>query len=107
MHHFADDRVVLVVLVAEDAVEETVVGARVVEGDVEQVNGCILDVVAPLTSVPIQAVEEVLVFNTGAVLVVGVDLMEQCTQDTFTESSSFHRHATCTFTPYLVLKDPT
>lgn len=72
--HLADDGVVLIVGVEEDAVEEALVSARVVEGDVEHVDGPVLDVVAPLAPVPVHAVHEVVVDYGGAVLVVGVDL---------------------------------
>lgn len=34
VHHLADNRVVFVVIVEEDAVEEAAVGARVIEGDI-------------------------------------------------------------------------
>lgn len=78
--HLADNGVVLIVGVEEDAVEEAAVGARVVEGDVEQVYGRVLDVVAPLTSVPVHTVHKVVAFNGGAVLVVGVDLVPQTHQ---------------------------
>lgn len=74
MDHLADDGVVLVVLVGEQAVEEAAVGARVVEGHVQQVNGRVLDVVASLASVPVDAVGELLVFDHAAVLVEAVDL---------------------------------
>lgn len=74
MHHFADVGVVLVVLVEEDSVEEALVGARVVEGHVEQVYGRVLDVVAPLAAVPVHTVHEVVVFDGGTVLVIRVDL---------------------------------
>lgn len=74
MYHLADDGAVLVVLVEEDAVEEAAVGARVVEGDVEQVYGAILDVVARLAPDPIQAVQKLVARDGGAILVVGVDL---------------------------------
>lgn len=74
VHHLADDSVVFVVVVEEDAVEEAAVGARVIEGDVEQVYGRVLDVVVSLTAIPVDALQELIVFNVGAVLVVGVDL---------------------------------
>ncbi len=77
MDNLADDGVVLIVTVEEDAVEEAAVGARVVEGDVEQVYGRILDVIAPFTPIPVHAVQEVFIFDGGAVLVVGVDLKPQ------------------------------
>lgn len=77
MDHLADESVVLIVVEEEDAVEEAAVGARVIEGDVEKVYGCILDVVAPFTAVPIQTVQEVIIFNDGAVPIVGVDLVAQ------------------------------
>lgn len=72
--HLADDGVVLIVGVEEDAVEEALVSARVVKGDVEHVDGPVLDVVAPLAPVPVHAVHEVVVDYGGAVLVVGIDL---------------------------------
>lgn len=73
VHHLADHGVVLVVAVEEGAVEEAAVGARVIEGDIEQVDGGVLDVVAPLASVPVDALQKLLVFDGGAI-VVGVDL---------------------------------
>lgn len=73
VHHLADHGVVLVVGVEEGAVEEAAVGARVVEGDVEQVDGGVLDVAAPLASFPDDALQKLLVLDGGAV-VVGVDL---------------------------------
>lgn len=75
MDHLADDSVVLVVVVEEDAVEEAAVRARVVEGDVEQVYGRVLDVAAPLASIPVDAVQELFIFDSGVVLLVGVDLL--------------------------------
>lgn len=75
MDHLADDGVELVVVVEEDAVEEAAVRARVVEGDVEQVNGRVLDVAAPLASVPVDAVQELFIFDGGVVFLVGVDLL--------------------------------
>lgn len=72
--HLADDIFVAIALVGQDAVEEALVGARVIEGHVEQVDGGILDVVAPLAAVPVDAFIELLVFNHGAGLAVGVDL---------------------------------
>lgn len=75
MDHLADDGAVLVVVVEEDAVEEALVGARVIEGDIEQVYGRVLDVVAPLASVPIYAVHEVVALDVLAFLCVGVDLV--------------------------------
>lgn len=75
MDHLADNSVVLIVFEGEDAVEETAVGACVIEGDVEQVYGRILDVRALLASIPIQTVHKVFVFNRGALSTVGVDLM--------------------------------
>lgn len=77
MDHLADHGVVLVVFVEEDAVEEAAVGARVVEGDIEQVYGCVLDVFASLTSVPVDALQKLFTFDVGALLVVGVDLVSQ------------------------------
>lgn len=74
MDHLADDGVVLVVIIGEHAVEEAAVGACVVEGHVQQVNGCVLDVVASLASVPVNALGELLVFDHAAVLVEAVDL---------------------------------
>lgn len=73
MDHLADHGVVLVLLVEEGAVEEAAVGARVVEGDVEQVDGRVLDVVAPLASVPADAFQKLFVLD-GGTIVVGVDL---------------------------------
>lgn len=75
MDHLADDVDVLVVTVEESAVEETAVGARIVEGDVEQVYGRVLDVGASLAAFPLDALHELFVFDDGAVLVVGVDLV--------------------------------
>ncbi|TNN53210.1 hypothetical protein EYF80_036571 [Liparis tanakae] len=77
LDHLADIGAVLVVGVEEDAVEEASVGARVVVGDVEQVDGRVLDVRAPLTSVPINPIHEVFVLDDRALLIVGVDLMPQ------------------------------
>lgn len=77
MDNLADDGVVLIVFVEEGAVEEAAVGARVVEGDIEQVYGRVLDVVASLTSVPVDALQKLFVFDVGALLVVGVDLVSQ------------------------------
>lgn len=77
MDDLADDGVVFIVAVEEDAVEEAAVGARVVEGDVEQVYGRILDVGAPFTPVPVHALQKLFVFDGGAVLVVSVDLKPQ------------------------------
>lgn len=74
MDHLADHGVVLVLIVEEGAVEEAAVGSRVVEGDVEQVDGRVLDVVAPLASVPVDAFQKLLVLDGGPV-VVGVDLV--------------------------------
>lgn len=74
VHHLADDGVVLVVLVEEDAVEEALVGSRVVEGDVEQVDGRVLDVVAAFAAVPVDAVHELVALDGPALLIVGVDL---------------------------------
>ncbi len=77
MDDLADDGVVFIVGVEEDAVEEAAVGARVVEGDVEKVYGRILDVRAPFTPVPVYTVQKLFAFDGGAVLVVGVDLKPQ------------------------------
>lgn len=74
MHHLADFVLVLVVGIDEGAVQEALVGARVVEGDVEQVDGSILDVIASLAAIPVDAVHELIVLDRGAVLIVGVDL---------------------------------
>lgn len=75
MDHLADQSVVLIVFEEEDSVEEAAVGARVVEGDVEQVYGRILNVAAPFTSVPVHTVYKLITFNHGAALTVGVDLV--------------------------------
>lgn len=72
--HLADHGVVLVLIVEEGAVEEAAVGSRVVEADVEQVDGRVLDVVAPLAPVPEDALQKLLVLDGGPV-VVGVDLV--------------------------------
>lgn len=74
MDHLADDVFVVIALVGQDAVEEALVGARVVEGHVEQVNGGVLDVVAPLAPIPVDAFIKLLVLDHGAGLAVGVDL---------------------------------
>lgn len=75
MDHLADHGVVLILVVVEEgAVEEAAVGPRVVEGDVEQVDGRVLDVAAPLASVPVDALQKLLVLDGGPV-VVGVDLV--------------------------------
>lgn len=73
--HFADNGGEFVVFIGKDAVEEAAVCARVIQGDVENIDGRVLDVVAPLAPVPIQTVHEVFVFDRGAHLTVGVDLM--------------------------------
>lgn len=56
MDHLADEADVLIVIKEEDAIEEASVGASVIEGDVEQVYWRILDVVAPFSPIPVQAV---------------------------------------------------
>lgn len=74
MHHLVHGVEVLVVFVGEGAVEEAAVGSRVVEGDVQNVDGGVLDVVAPLAAVPVDAILEEVVFDGGSVLIVAVDL---------------------------------
>lgn len=78
--HLADEVFVAIALIGQDAVKEALVGARVVEGHVEQVNRSVLDVVAPLAPFPVHALVELLVFDHGAGLAVGVDLNGQNTK---------------------------
>lgn len=74
MHHFADNVVVLVVIVGEDAVEKAPVSARVIEGDIEQVYGRILNVLAPFASVPVDTICKLVILNGGFIPIVGVYL---------------------------------
>lgn len=92
MDHLADDVVVLVVIEEEDAVEEAAVGARIVEGDIEQVYGPVLDVAASLTAVPVNALQKLFVFDGGAILVVGVDLVP------WKHQGQQKTHYSCTYT---------
>ena len=76
---YSDDVGVVVVFVDEDAVEVAAVGPRVVVGDVEHVDGSILDVVALFAPVPVHAVDEVFALDGGHPGAVGVDLGDRDT----------------------------
>lgn len=65
-HHVEDDEfggvgVELVAGEGEVTAEEAAVGARVIEGDVEDVDGAVLHIHSVLAAVPIQTVNETLV----------------------------------------------
>lgn len=77
MHNLADNGLVFVELVRQEPVEEATVGARVIEGDIEEVDGRILYVLAPLTAVPVHTILEALIHNVLALLIVIIYLMTQ------------------------------
>ena len=77
MHKLADNGLVFVELVRQEPVEEATVGARVIEGDIEEVDGRILYVIALLTAAPVHAVLKALIHNVLALLIVIIYLMTQ------------------------------
>uniref|UniRef100_A0A0E9V150 Uncharacterized protein n=1 Tax=Anguilla anguilla TaxID=7936 RepID=A0A0E9V150_ANGAN len=72
-HHSEVDQLagfggVLIEGVGEDAVKQTTVCARVIEGDVEDVNGGILNVIRVFAAVPVQSVLKTVVQNGGSLV---------------------------------------
>lgn len=77
MHKLADNSLVFVELIRQEPVEVATVGARVIEGDIEEVDGRILYVLALLTAAPVHTVLEALIHNVLALLIVIIYLMTQ------------------------------
>lgn len=79
-HHIDDYELggvgaVLIAGESEVAVEVAAVGARVIEGDVEDVNGAVLHVQCVLAAIPIQTIIETVVKDFGCHFrVIAVDL---------------------------------
>lgn len=76
-HHVHVERLggvvlILVVAVTEDAVEYALVGSRVIEGHVEDVDGAVLQVPGVLAAVPVQAVVETWVNDLSYLIFIAV-----------------------------------
>ena len=76
VHLLEDLGLVLVVLVGEQPADATAVRPGVVEGDVGQEDGGVLDVIALPAAEPVQAVLKPLALH-GALIVVVVDLQSE------------------------------
>lgn len=61
-------------LVAQDAVEDAAVDARVVEGDVQDVHGRVLNVEGFPAAVPLHPILKALVHDVGHLTVIAVNL---------------------------------
>lgn len=75
-----------VVVVDEHAAEDALVAARVVKGDVGDVDGTVLEVQRPPAAAPLQAPVEALVRDPAALILVAVQLREVANRTISSES---------------------